>query len=325
MNFDQRKKLFNKYQDKLYIKLELQNQEQRVSYADKNNIKKNDLQQVLFSLLLQLYLIRSSKISKTCSCWHVQSLKDSQNSGVCIWKNDYCIFHSSYSYHSKIRNQILCKNYAQEDCREQEQCGFDYGLCIDFVDCSFFNKDQCQESSYKCVSDGSKSVQMQECSDYKTENACTNKNYHGKYRVWIWGTEKICTEVTTCELLPSYLTNHSMFKSGIDGCTISEKGYGCTKQMGSCTQYVYNIQCFESISRKDNCFWDSKNSRCVEKVCENPPFTQDYECKSYLSQCTTNGVYCVLRKQCSDALGQKCEYHKNQCCNTAPELLTNYL
>ncbi|CAK77394.1 unnamed protein product (macronuclear) [Paramecium tetraurelia] len=291
-----------------------------------------------FLLLLQFCLISSSEISKTCICRHIQSQKDCKNSGVCIWENEYCVLGSGKTYNSKIKNQNPCKNYAQEDCRELEQCGFYYGLCIDFVDCNIFDKDNCQESSYKCVSDGQKCVQMQECSDYKTENACSNKNQYGKYCVWIWGTEKKCTDVTMCKLLPSYLNNHTMCKSGFDGCTISEKGYGCTEQMESCAQYVNNFQCFESKSRKDNCFWDSKNNKCVEKVCENLPFTEDYECKSNLSQCTTNGVHCVLRRQCSDVqnkvgcvtdiLGQKCDYHKNQCkiksCNTAPESLTNY-
>ncbi|CAD8213956.1 unnamed protein product [Paramecium pentaurelia] len=138
--------------------------------------------------------------------------------------------------------------------------------------------------------------------------------------------------------LPIYLKSHSMCNEGLNGCTISEQGYGCIEQMESCSQYVNYFQCFESKLRKDNCFWDTKNAKCVEKVCENIPFTQDYECKSYLSDCTTNGIHCVRRKQCSDAQnklgcisdaqGNKCEYHENQCknksCDTAPNSLSNY-
>ncbi|CAK83397.1 unnamed protein product, partial (macronuclear) [Paramecium tetraurelia] len=235
-----------------------------------------------------------------------------------------------------MSNSNQCKRYAQEDCREQEKCGFYFGQCIDFVDCMVFDKENCQESSYKCVSDGSKCVQIQECSDYKTENGCANKNKYNKYCFWIGGMEKKCLDATTCEGLPNYLTNHQMCKSGLDGCTISEDGYGCIKQMELCSQYLNDYQCFES--NKNNCFWDSKNEKCVEKVYQNLLFTQDYQCREILKDCTTNGVHCVKRKQCidaqnaygcvTDAEGKKCEYHQNQCkiksCSTAPDSLKNY-
>ncbi|CAD8103948.1 unnamed protein product [Paramecium sonneborni] len=280
----------------------------------------------------------SSEIQKRCVCGHVRNQNECKNSGFCIWQNDQCILNSSQSYNIERNNFNSCKNYSQEDCRELEKCSFNLGQCIEFTDCSILDKNKCQESSYQCVSDESKCVKILECSDYKTENGCANKNKNGKYCYWISGLEKQCTNVKKCEELPIYLNNHSMCKEGLEECTISEKGYGCIKQMELCSQYVNNFQCFESQQKRDNCFWDARNDKCVEKICENLPFTLDAECKSYLSDCTTNGIHCVKRKQCSDAQnkfgcvtdaeGNKCEYHKNECkiksCNTAPDSLTNY-
>ncbi|CAD8186927.1 unnamed protein product [Paramecium octaurelia] len=267
---------------------------------------------------------------------HVRTEKECKNSGLCIWEIDKCIIKPGQSYNTEMSNSNKCKRYAQEDCRQQEFCGFYFGQCIDFDDCIIFDKDSCQESSYKCVSDGSKCVQIQECSDYKTENGCANINKYNKYCFWIGGIQKQCLDVITCEGLPIYLNNHQMCESGLKGCTISENGYGCINQMEFCSQYANNFQCFQS--KKNNCYWDQKNEKCVEKVCENLLFTQDYECKGILSDCTTNGVHCVKRRQCSDAQsisgcvtdleGKKCEYHQNQCkiksCSTAPDSLRNY-
>ncbi|CAK74564.1 unnamed protein product (macronuclear) [Paramecium tetraurelia] len=298
--------------------------------------KLKDLNMFYYLLFYQLCVILSSEISKKCVCGHVRNEKECKNSDFCIWEVDKCILKPGQTYNKEMNNLNQCKRYAQEDCREQEKCGFYFGQCIDFVDCMVFDKDNCQESSYKCVSDGSKCVQIQECGDYKTENGCANKNKYKKYCFWIGGMERKCIDVITCEDLPIYLTNHQMCKSGLDGCTISENGYGCIKQMDLCPQYLNEFQCFES--KKNNCFWDAINEKCVEKVCENLLFTQDYECKEILSNCTTNGVHCVKRKQCSDAQnlygcltdseGKKCEYHQNQCkiksCSTAPDSLRNY-
>ncbi|CAD8151592.1 unnamed protein product [Paramecium pentaurelia] len=276
-----------------------------------------------YLLFIRLVVIRNSDISKQCVCGHVQSQNECKNSGICIWEKDQCILNSMKSYKVEVNNQNPCRNYSQKDCREQEQCGFYFGQCMDFIDCSIFDKDNCQESSYKCVSDGSK--------------LCEQK-LEWQVLFLDCGDREKCTNVTMCEELPIYLTNHSMCKEGLEGCTVSQKGYGCIKQMESCSQYFNNFQCFESKSRKDNCFWDSTRGKCIEKECENLPFTQDYEGKTYLSDCTTNGIHCVKRLQCidaenkfgcvTDAQGKKCEYHQNQCkiksCYTAPDSYKTY-
>ncbi|CAD8091667.1 unnamed protein product [Paramecium primaurelia] len=290
---------------------------------------------VLFFIFLS---IRSEEVSKKCVCGHVQSQNDCKNSGFCFWKNDVCILQSGQTYNEEDQNQNTCNSFAEEDCRVQQQCGFYLGQCIKFIDCILFKKDYCQQSSYRCVSDGQKCVEIQECNQYKTEMACANKNKNGQYCIWEQGMEKKCRDVTICQELPFYLSSHIMCKQGLDGCTVDEKNYGCINQKDSCTQYLYDFQCFESKYKNENCFWDSKNSKCVEKICENLHFSEDYICKSYLSECTSNGIHCIQRKQCSDvknkqncvtdAYGTKCIYHQNQCkiksCDTALYQLQNY-
>ncbi|CAD8108314.1 unnamed protein product [Paramecium sonneborni] len=289
-------------------------------------------------ILLQFVLMRSAEMSKICVCGHVSNQIDCEQSGFCIWQDGFCILNPGSIYNIQIWNQNLCKNFAKEDCIEQDQCGFHFGQCIDFEDCTIFDKNQCQDSSQRCVSDGTKCVEKLECNNYKTEIGCQNKNKMGKYCFWIYGIDQKCMDVTICEELPIFLSNHSMCKEGLDDCTIRDQGYGCMKQKESCTQYQQDFQCVESRSKIGHCFWDVKKRKCVEKVCENIPFSSDYECKQYLGECTSNGIHCIKRMQCSDvqntfgcvtdAQGNKCEYHKNQCqiksCSTAPDNYQNY-
>ncbi|CAK73541.1 unnamed protein product (macronuclear) [Paramecium tetraurelia] len=292
----------------------------------------------LYILLCLFLLTESQEISKKCICGHVRDQTQCQNSGFCIWENGVCVLRSAHTYIQENQEQITCKNFAEEDCRLQKQCGFYLGHCVNFVNCLVFNKDECQKSSYRCVSDGGMCVEILECNNYKTETGCANQNQNGRYCFWVQEKEKKCRDVILCEELPKYLLSHIICKQALDGCTVNELGYGCMGQKDQCTQYQKEFQCFESKSKSQNCFWDSKNDKCVEKMCENLNFSQDYECKSYLSQCTTNGIHCVQRKQCSDAenkygcvtdaQGNKCEYHNNQCkiksCDTALDSLQNY-
>ncbi|CAD8102918.1 unnamed protein product [Paramecium sonneborni] len=297
--------------------------------------------QTSFNLLLFLFLsLRSMEISKNCVCGHVRIQEDCQNSGFCIWQNNACMLNYGQTYNNNedSQNQKTCKNFAEEDCRLQQQCGFYLGQCITFQDCSIFNQDSCQESSFRCVSDGTKCVEIKDCNSYKTNYGCSNKDQNGKYCFWDEAMENKCRDVIICEELPIYLVNHFMCKEGLDGCTVNDLGYGCIKQMDECTKYYNDSQCFESQEKIENCFWDSLNKKCVDKICENLPFSSDYECQSYLSGCTTNGIHCIQRKQCSDvqnkfgcvkdAQENKCEYHQNQCkiksCNTASDSLINY-
>ncbi|CAD8214880.1 unnamed protein product [Paramecium octaurelia] len=294
---------------------------------------------IFYMLLFVLFLfISSQEISKECVCGHVRSKTQCQNSGICLWQNDVCVLSSARTYIQENQDESTCNHYAEEDCRQQKQCGFYLGQCISFIDCLVFKKDQCQSSSYRCVSDGSKCVEILECKDYKTEVACANKSQNGGYCYWVQEMGKKCRDVIICEELPTYLASHIMCKQGLDGCTVSELGYGCIKQKDECTQYYNDFQCFESQQSNQNCFWDSTNGKCVERACQNIPFTSDYECQQLLSECTSNGIHCILRKQCSeaqnkvgcvtDAQGNKCEYQNNQCkiksCDTALNSLSNY-
>ncbi|CAK72853.1 unnamed protein product (macronuclear) [Paramecium tetraurelia] len=285
-----------------------------------------------YNLLFYFFLlIGTQEISEQCVCGHVRRQTQCQNSGICIWQNGVCVLNSAKTYIQKNQGESSCKVYAEEDCRLQKQCGFYLG--------QLFKKDQCQQSSYRCASDGTKCVEIFECKDYKTEVGCAYQNQNGGYCFWVQDLVKMCRDVATCEELPIYLGSHIQCKQGLAGCTVNEQGYGCIRQKDECAQYFKDFQCFDIYQKKQICFWDSKNSRCVEKVCQNLPFSQDYECKQILSECTSNGIHCIQRKQCSDAKnkiscvtdaqGNKCEYFNNKCkikgCDTALSSLKSYL
>ncbi|CAD8103712.1 unnamed protein product [Paramecium sonneborni] len=292
---------------------------------------------LIIVFFLQFLLTRCQETPRNCVCGHVNSQNECLNSGYCFWEKNVCVLRSGQTYNKEIQNENPCKNFAEDDCRIQEKCGFYLGQCIDFINCSIFNSETCQESSFRCVSDGNKCAEMLECNNYITQDGCMNKNQKGKYCFWDQEV-KNCVDVKNCEELPLLLVSHSMCKEGLDECTITDKQYGCMKQKESCSQYLNDFQCYESVSKSQNCFWDSQNKQCLEKVCQNLPFIFDYQCKSYLKECTSNGIHCIKRKQCSDAKtkygcvtdvqGNKCEYHQNECkiksCNTAPESLKNY-
>ncbi|CAD8101281.1 unnamed protein product [Paramecium primaurelia] len=290
-------------------------------------------------IFLVIILANNQEISQKCVCGHVRSKAECQQSGFCTWQNESCLLNYEQTKINLDEKKIDdCKYFAEDECREQYECSFYLGFCVNFVDCNIFNQDHCQQSSYRCVSDGRKCVEKQKCSDYKTEIGCANQNKDGGYCLWVQEMKDKCRDIQKCEELPIYFTNHIMCQQGLDGCTVNDKGYGCINQKDQCIEYQNDFQCFQSRQNKNNCFWDNRNKKCFEKICENIPFTQDYECKSILSECTTNGIHCILRKQCSDIQnkfgcitdiqGNKCVFHQNQCkikrCDTAPDTFTNY-
>lgn len=71
---------------------------------------------------------------------------------------------------------------------------------------------------------------------------------------------------------------------------------------------------------------------CLTKNCENKRLKTYDACNSYMSKCTTNGVYCIEKKECKnfgnaiscvlDINNKKCVYYNMQCqvksCITAP-------
>ncbi|CAD8047534.1 unnamed protein product [Paramecium primaurelia] len=297
-----------------------------------------ELKQNCAFFILLILIVNSHEITTKCVCGHVKIQAECQNSAFCYWQNDVCFSKPGVLQKEGEETKEKCQVFAEEDCRVQKYCGFYQGNCQIFVNCKIFSKDNCQQSSYRCVSDGKECVEKLECNDYQTEQGCQNQNQNGGYCIWIQKMEKKCQDINSCEQLPIYLTSHTMCKEGLDGCTVDNKGHGCMKLKELCSQYEYDFQCFESNQNLNYCFWDYKNEKCVEKICENLPFTQDYECQSYINECTSNGNHCILRKLCSDAKnifgcvtdinGNKCVFHQNQCkiktCDTALDSFTNY-
>ncbi|CAD8196437.1 unnamed protein product [Paramecium octaurelia] len=276
---------------------------------------------VLFFFLLSL---GNSKISK-CVCGHVRSQIECQNSGFCIWDTNQCKLCPGQTYniiHAKISHKKIAENknhvvFIWVNASTLQIVAFLIKIIVKNLHTNVFLMAQ---SVFKC--------QIVKIIRQRMDAKIKIKK----------DIEKKCRDVKICEELPTYLMSHKMCKEGLDVCTVSEKGHGCIEQLQSCSQYNSDFQCFESKQRQENCFWNQKSSMCIEKVCDNLPFSQDFECKSFLSECTSNGVHCVIRRQCSDAQskfgcvtdvqGRKCEYHQNTCkiksCSTASNKLTNY-
>ncbi|CAD8190173.1 unnamed protein product [Paramecium pentaurelia] len=129
------------------------------------------------------------------------------------------------------------------------------------IDCSIFDKGNFQESSYKCVFDGSICLQFLECRVINQRMNVLIKISIVIIAFGLWGSEKQSI-FTLCKVFPIYLTNNSICKECFDGFIISEYGYGLIEQMESCSYYVNVLKvkeyCF-GIKLKQNVL-----KRCVK-------------------------------------------------------------
>ncbi|CAD8072797.1 unnamed protein product [Paramecium sonneborni] len=290
---------------------------------------------MLFLALNQAVCIEPSKL---CVCGHIQNRDICQKSSICIWDDDLCVLKSGSKYQIYQEDYNQCKNYGHEECRKLQHYGFHLGKCIDFQGCLIYNKENCQSASFQCVSDGRKCIEIRDCINYQNQIECDNKSKKGTFCVWKKLEELKCQEVQKCEDLPIYLKDHEGCNESLKGCTVNSTSQGCIQQMESCTDYKLESQCYSTLNNKQTCFWLYGKRKCLEKKCDNFFYKTDYECRSYLSECTTNGIHCVIRKSCIEAKseagcimdnqGNKCQYYEGECqkktCETAFKIINNY-
>ncbi|CAD8093432.1 unnamed protein product [Paramecium sonneborni] len=291
---------------------------------------------IVFLLLLQSALCEQT--SKICVCGHIQNQDICQKSSICIWNNEKCILKLGSMYLKSQQDSNQCQNYGHEECRKLQHCGFHLGKCVDFQGCSIYHKNNCQSASFQCVSDGQICIEIRDCNNYKSQIECNNKSKKGNFCVWKKMEELKCQEVQKCEDLPIYLSDHKGCNEALEGCTVNNIGQGCINQMESCTDYMQENQCYTTLNTKQICFWQYGRGKCLEKKCDNFGYKTDYECKSQLNECTTNGIHCVIRTTCKNAkseagcitdnLGNKCQYYQGECqnktCYTALKIINNY-
>ncbi|CAD8157933.1 unnamed protein product [Paramecium octaurelia] len=205
------------------------------------------------------------------------------------------------------------------------------------------------------------------CSSYIDKEQC-QINANGEPCGWngIQCADKACATApatadydddTKCR---AYITNK---------CTVSDSGQGCVDIPATC-ETMTQKQCYYNKAG-DPCYWTG--TACITKSCENAPdatstavdcntylagctldavkcktkvcedfaYTTDDVCKQAISTCTTNGVICVTRGSCLQALhkagcitsstGDQCEwvpdteddewYCTIKTCSTAPSTL----
>ncbi|CAD8119899.1 unnamed protein product [Paramecium sonneborni] len=298
------------------------------------------MKNILYLVILMISQIETRQISKYCVCRHAESMDNCQKSQICIWKDGRCDLRQGETYIKQdLQNQEnQCNRYAQEDCIEMEMCGFYLGECIRFTECSLFQKNQCQESSLKCVSDGQKCIEKKECTDYETEIGCQNRNKNGNYCFWDINQQPKCQNVSKCIQLPKYLKSDLDCRNEYLNCTVNEEGFGCEEERQKCEEYTVENQCYFTQNKNIECFWDVELQKCFEKNCENKRLTTYDECNSYMEKCSTNGIHCIEKKECidikngigcvQDKNNNKCVYQNGNCqiksCKTAPLQYNNY-
>ncbi|CAD8112404.1 unnamed protein product [Paramecium primaurelia] len=296
--------------------------------------------QMYLILLMIASSIYMRQISEYCVCRHVDNKDECQRSQICIWNGEKCDLRSGETYIYQVNQDDAdqCYKYIQEDCIQMEICGFYLGECIGFTECGLFQKNQCQESSLKCVSDGQKCIEKRGCKDYDTEVGCQNKNINGNYCYWDVHAIFKCQDVMKCTQLPQYLLNDYDCRNAMYYCTVNDLGLGCEEGKNKCEEYKLQNQCYFTYNKKIECFWDVELQMCFTKNCENKRLKTYEECNSYMSQCTTNGIHCIEKQECKNignAIGcvldinnKKCVYFNGQCqiksCITAPQSYNNY-
>ncbi|CAD8046542.1 unnamed protein product [Paramecium primaurelia] len=292
------------------------------------------------SALLFILVVQSwQQEQNICVCGHLSNQEQCAKSTICQWDGYFCVLkEATYITTQSQLDPSNCKIYPQEKCNTLEKCGFYLNMCTEFKDCSIFQKDQCSESSYRCVSDGEKCVEVKECEDYITNTACQNKNIRNKYCGWNISNTPYCQEVKDCKFLPEYFKSDEECRQALSYCTVSQKYFGCQESAENCDDHLIENQCITNRSQTVKCYWNPITQLCKELKCENITGYTDESCRNILPQCTTNGITCTDRKRCEDAKSiegcitdennKKCAYSKKACmiktCSTASQEYSNY-
>ncbi|CAD8119139.1 unnamed protein product [Paramecium sonneborni] len=178
------------------------------------------------------------------------------------------------------------------------------------VDAAFTTWKECYEDvSERCSTDGVTCIELQECKDYKVEDACINsrsktpasRTLTGKCH-WDPAT-KTCHDELCAELVSNTTTNSDCFLQ-ISQCT--SNGVKCLDRT-SCDKYEVNdVACNASFDTNNNpCFFEAASAtngnaaRCRVKTCADLKVTECTLGFAGALSCVSDGTVCVLTGTCS--------------------------
>ncbi|CAD8096596.1 unnamed protein product [Paramecium sonneborni] len=209
-------------------------------------------------------------------------------------------------------------------------------------------------------------IKTKNCYEYIHQEQC-QINSTGNICVW-QNNQCFDKSCATAPITQEYDSHDKCNNYLFNQCTVSFTGQGCIDIPISC-EIMTQKQCL--ISRRgDPCFWTGKEcvsrscenapdsiqtdedcqnyfpgcayskNKCRTKVCEDYDYKTDDKCQAIDPTCTTNGIFCVLRETCLQALSrsgcvtssqnelcewlsgqQNQEYCTNRSCETAPKVL----
>ncbi|CAD8084492.1 unnamed protein product [Paramecium primaurelia] len=278
-------------------------------------------------------------------CWQYQKLENCKfdyQQNKCYWKVslNQCVNFSC--------NQIDQQVQSHQDCQQISS------------DCTI----NIQDSIYSCLN-------LLQCELYQYEQQCVINQNH---QICSWIDNK-CIFDNCRNAAKNMIYNVESCENNYgSNCTINEDRSGCIIKQKMC-KYYNQFQCLTPHQRNLSgllCFWDQMNQICSEPICDQAPqnYNQLFECQSFNyncqpsqcrqakcedfkyntdtkcqfalsnSQCTTNGLQCVQRKQCENAINsQACTYSidfqdcqwledVNQCflksCDSAPSSIKTH-
>ncbi|CAD8098543.1 unnamed protein product [Paramecium sonneborni] len=276
------------------------------------------------------------------------------------------------SFYSKQQN---CKfNYKQNKCYWQASLN----VCINFScnsieeyvqthqDCQLISPTctiSIQNSIYSCTN-------LLECDQYQYEHQCVI-NIHQQLCIWM---NNQCLLDNCRNVVTNIIYDIQLCEQYGSNCTINEDRSGCIIKKQMCKSYN-QFQCLTPGQKNLlglSCFWDQIDQICSEIICDQAPQNYNllFECQSFNyncqpnscrlakcedfqyktdikcslalinNKCTTNGLRCIDRQQCENAINiEACTYSndyrdcqwlidENYCviksCNSAPKNINSH-
>ncbi|CAD8122236.1 unnamed protein product [Paramecium sonneborni] len=227
---------------------------------------------------------------------------------------------------------------------------------------SFITHEECQEFDQKCtvnilysndqsthIASGCLTLSI-DCASYQYEQQCfLNKN--NKQCKWI---DNQCVDFG-CKTAPKTTdySTHEICQQYLNTCTVNYDLLGCMTLPNNCSDIMYQVQCIKDINNND-CYWfDSKcdqkscanapsdkntkqlceqwlpnctaedTNKCKTITCEDYQYKTDQECRQQMPICTTDGIKCVTKGTCAQALNEtacqksindeQCYWNKTYC------------
>ncbi|CAD8093820.1 unnamed protein product [Paramecium sonneborni] len=219
-------------------------------------------------------------------------------------------------------NGCTYKNYNCENLNAKQKCVTNYQghpclwmnntqSCVTFSQCSDIKKTtfkECQLYSNLCTSNGENCISLSKCSSYKNVISC-NKGTDGICG-WVIGQanqELGCQLFTQCSDIFGIKKEDCQYYSS----TCTTDGQKCIP-IGQCKSYL-TIEACNTSGKDGTCFWDSQQSPPVCRIQECSDFplisqiTHEYCSQFNISlNCTTNGIKCINKQQCSTYSEQSC-------------------